>query len=176
MSLEHKLRTKYASLVDVIRDDGLSTASLQSRKAASEDSSIPEMTTITFSHATIAEYSRKSPGKFARRKTAIPIGVDCSEAEISLLNTCLQVFLEPGESDWLASSLALQSHAKSSWFHHIQRIGQLDTFKNVGKSKVSSIRMQLASNVVKVIGMLHNFLEEEDIVREWSRDIPWDFF
>ncbi|KAF1919961.1 hypothetical protein BDU57DRAFT_585975 [Ampelomyces quisqualis] len=176
LSLEHRLRTTYATLLNVIRDDGLSTASLQSQTTAIRHNSIPETTTVTFSHATIAEFFRKDPGKFARRKTAVSIGVVRLEAELSLLSTCLRVFLEPGDSDWLASSLALQSYAKESWYYHIQNIGQLTTPKHVENPEDSSNKTKLVSHVAKVIRMLHNFLEEEDIVREWSRDMPWEFF
>jgi hypothetical protein len=99
LSLEDKLRTTYASLIDVVRDDGLSTALLHSQQGSTVQTTIPESTKITFSHASIAEYFQKGPGKFSSRKDSIAVGVIRYEAEMHLLGTCLEVFVTPGADD-----------------------------------------------------------------------------
>jgi len=175
LSLENKIRTTYSTLLDVIRDDGLSTATLQAQQVSAHRASIPETTTVTFAHASISEYFRKGAGKFSKRKTATPVGVIRLEAEISLLRTTLQVFVEPGEGAWLDTSTALQPYARQSWFEHLRKVYELQDLSNL-ESK--SITQQTSDKVIRteVLALLNNFLDKQDVVCRWSYNVPWSFY
>ncbi|KAF2027702.1 hypothetical protein EK21DRAFT_102397 [Setomelanomma holmii] len=152
LSLEEKFRTTYASLIEVVRDDGLPTALLHARKTTTPKTTIPETTIITFTHAAIAEYFVKGLDKFSRRKTAIAVGVDRFEAEMLMLKTCFEVFVMPGEGAWSESSRVLQPYAKQSWSHHLQ-----------------------AADTRPII-VFHNFLNMEEATLQWPYGIPWAFY
>jgi hypothetical protein len=175
LSLEDKLRTTYASHLDIIRDDGLSTATLHARQISDKQTAIPETTTVSFAHASIAEYFRKSLGKFSRRKTAAAVGVIQLEAEVDLLTTSLQVFVNPGDGAWLESSMALQAYAKHHWFDHLHRVHRLSLHtKTVEGSSTKSVNTSAVGFDITL--MLHHFFEKQDVVRRWSCNLPWEFY
>ncbi|KAJ5598440.1 hypothetical protein N7537_008524 [Penicillium hordei] len=111
LGLEDALRTQYASLFVLNRDDGLTTADLagEGRKAftqpendgsAENDDSSSEQehefnsntytTTVVFCHASIRDYLRNPGyGKVSAGDDSTPIGVDFVQASVNTLNVCL---------------------------------------------------------------------------------------
>lgn len=108
LGLEVTLRTQYASLFVLNRDDGLTTADLAGRKGTftqpqagdsdgDSDSSCKQefdsdmyRTTVVFCHASIRDYLRNPDyGKVAWGNDFIPIGVDIIQARVNTLKTFL---------------------------------------------------------------------------------------
>jgi tetratricopeptide (TPR) repeat protein len=175
LSLEVKLKTTYAPLIDMIRVDGLSTAFLHARHSSMPSATTPETTTIAFAHASIAEYFQKGLGKFSKRKTAAAVGVTRYEAEALLLRTCLEVFVTPGDGAWLESSKALQPYAKHSWYHHIQRMTELHgALQEV--EVANTLGQGDSARNVDIVSLLHDFLNEEIAIHRWSCVMPWNFY
>jgi len=175
LSLEKKFRDTYASLISLIRDDGLSTEAMQSHPTAASLVSIPDTTTVVFSHAAISEYFSDGTGKFAKRKTAVPVRVCEPEASCYILQTCLQVFVAPESDGWSDSSTALQPYAKSSWFLHIHHlITKQCTSKTATSSKTAPAMSSAQAGII--VSLLYEFLNNEHAVQQWCRDVPWDFY
>ena len=171
LSLEDRMRNTYATLLDTIRDDGLSTALLQSRQQSVPSRSIPETTTVAFAHASIAEYFQKGKGKFSKRKTVARVGVVRHEAELSVLRTCLEVFVRPGNGGWLESSKALQLYAKHNWFFHLREVQEIDQ----STQPVQEFVLEKSASS-DLMFLLHQFLNDEVTIRQWSCNTPWDFY
>ena len=174
LSLEKTFRDTCSSLISLVRDDGLSTDSMQSHPTAASLVSIPETTKVVFAHASISEYFAKGIGRFAKLKTVAPVGVSQPESSYHVLKTCLQVFVDPGTGGWLESSLALRSYAKTSWLVHMQ---YLNAQRSNGDANPSS-RPALTSSPdhAVIIRLLYDFLNNDNVVVRWCHDIPWEFF
>ncbi|KAF2709128.1 hypothetical protein K504DRAFT_408621, partial [Pleomassaria siparia CBS 279.74] len=86
-SLENRLRQEYASLVVLIRDDGVSTAELQPQNTKAST------TKVSFAHTSIAEYFQTGKGKFSQGPGFPAIGVATSEAQFTVLLTCLELLV-----------------------------------------------------------------------------------
>jgi tetratricopeptide (TPR) repeat protein len=166
LALEQKCREKYASLIDLVRDDGLSTASLQSNYKPISINSIPETTRVVFAHASIAEYFKNDPGKFAKWKTATPVGIRRAEAQYNIFKTCLEIFVSPGEGAWREASRALQTYAKATWMKHI----------HILCSETDYARSESPSAYGDLLHLLYAFLNKESAVRLWCRDLPWQSY
>ncbi|KAL3473862.1 NACHT and TPR domain protein [Aspergillus californicus] len=113
--LEGALRRQFASFFDVNREDGLTTAELQSISIHSNDDDEDEAeyafddvdnftdfnsdgisTTITFAHASIGDFFRdESEGKVSAGDKHIAVGVDYREAKAHLLKAFLKMFTNP---------------------------------------------------------------------------------
>jgi len=167
LSLEMKLREKFGSLITLVRDDGLTTGMLQSRTQRSDHQpifdSIPETTTIVFSHASITEYFQRGEGRHSARKTAPKIGVVRSEAHYMALTTCLDVFVSPGKAGRSEEAETLQSYAKEHWLVH------LGGCISVPPSATTQTRTSANE-------LLHQFLTNADSLRGWCYDKDWSFY
>jgi tetratricopeptide (TPR) repeat protein len=172
LSLEQKLRDTYSSLLELLRDDGLSTWSLRSQSGSTTLESIPNTTQVVFTHASIAVYFHLGHGRFARRKTAIPIGVVRPEAELFLLKTCFAVFVSPGEQGWWESSKVLQSYAKEHWFRHLCGLQGLNLRTDTTLSLLNSSTAEQDS----LLRLMFDFFSNESVIRVWCRDTPWSSY
>ncbi|KAH7088830.1 hypothetical protein FB567DRAFT_619611, partial [Paraphoma chrysanthemicola] len=166
LALERKFRDKYASLIDLIRDDGLSTATLQSSRSSLATSSVPETTRVVFAHASIVEYFKKVPGKFSKRKTDTPVGLCQPDAEYNILKTCLEVFVCPGEREWSKTSDTLQEYAKISWIHHMRQL----------YSETTRIDVDFIDTNGEIIQLCNSFFNNDNTVRRWCHNLPWDTY
>ncbi|KAL1597878.1 hypothetical protein SLS60_008365 [Paraconiothyrium brasiliense] len=165
LSLEAKLRERFGSIITLTRDDGLSTGMLQSRtKRLDEKSAYDskyETTSVGYAHASIMEYFQKGEGKFAARKTYPKIGVVYAQAQPCILKLCLNVFVAPGENDRAKAAAILRTYARVHWYDHLQ----------------SSISRPFdAIDQLELLGILHSFLNEPDVLRGWCEDTPWTFY
>ncbi|KAH5327358.1 hypothetical protein HBI12_074650 [Parastagonospora nodorum] len=172
LSLENKIRNTYATLIMLVRDDGQSTASIHAQVADMSLNSIPETTIVAFSHASIMEYFKRGAGKFAKRRTSTPLGVAKKEAEFEMLQTCLEIFVEPGSGTWSQSSQVLTPYAKDSWIDHIR--GVLDAVDTADSTEKRSILTSLGGE--KTANLIFEFLNDETIVSKWSHSVPWSIF
>ncbi|KAH4600574.1 hypothetical protein HBI73_178420 [Parastagonospora nodorum] len=172
LSLENKIRNTYATLIMLVRDDGQSTASIHAQVADMSLNSIPETTAVAFSHASIMEYFKRGAGKFAKRRTSTPLGVAKKEAEFEMLQTCLEIFVEPGSGTWSQSSQVLTPYVKDSWIDHIR--GVLDAVDTADSTEKRSILTSLGGE--KTANLIFEFLNDETIVSKWSHSVPWSIF
>ncbi|KAF2866426.1 hypothetical protein BDV95DRAFT_631856 [Massariosphaeria phaeospora] len=164
LSLETKLRERYGSLVTLVRDDGLSTGMLQMRGystiATNMYDSMPETTTVHFSHAAIAEYFRNCDGKYSIRKSAPNIGIVRLECQYVLLRNCLDVFTSASPN---GQDVSLRPYAMENWYAHLKAVPSiLDTIST--------------SEQAHLVTVLHTFLTNGDALRAWCRDTPWTFY
>ncbi|KAF2791191.1 hypothetical protein K505DRAFT_281236 [Melanomma pulvis-pyrius CBS 109.77] len=169
-SLEKRLREDFASLIVLVRDDGLSTGALQSQsqalstnKTANVFNSIPATTNVMFSHASIAEYFQSGNGKFSQRPYLPAIGVVTSEAQLAVLQTCLEIFVDPGEEGRLEAAQLLQTYAAQNWFYHLEKA-------SVFLGEVSE------EDQLQIVKLLVPLLSQQPILRSWCEEIPWSFF
>ncbi|KAF2105683.1 hypothetical protein BDV96DRAFT_592119 [Lophiotrema nucula] len=164
LGLEKRLRERFATLFTLIRDDGLSTGMLQARDShlnAVSYNSIPETTRVAFSHESIADYFRAGNGKFSCRETAPKLGVALPEAHHLILQTSLEVFVQPGIGEKFDAAKALQRYSVENWLLHLKERHTNDL---------------VDQTVVRTMELLHTFLTDEIVLRNWCRHKPWSFY
>jgi tetratricopeptide (TPR) repeat protein len=166
LALEQRFRETYSTLINLVRDDGISTSSLESSPSLTSSKAIPESTIVTFAHASIADYFKRGLGKFAKRKTAAPIGLVKVEAEYTILKTCLEIFVQPGNGPWLEASRALQSYAKTSWLSHTQSL----------VSQLGSTHSSVGLEHQQLIQAIHDFLNHQKVIQRWCHELAWEYF
>jgi tetratricopeptide (TPR) repeat protein len=166
-SLEERITSKYASLIKLTRDDGLSNNQCGVDMDNGMFFSAPTSTTVRFAHDTVSEYFQKGLGKFSADQTRIPLGVTTYEAHSTLLRTCLEVYINPGGSGELKSSKTLQDYASGGWLFHMEALSETETGLSTDES--ISDRSELAC-------LLYRFCHDENIVREWCYDLNSELF
>jgi hypothetical protein len=166
-SLEERITSKYASLIKLTRDDGLSNNQCGVDMDNGMFFSAPTTTTVRFAHDTVSEYFQKGLGKFSADQNRIPLGVTTYEAHSTLLRTCLEVYINPGGSGELKSSETLEDYASGGWSFHMEALSETETGLSTDES--ISDRSELAC-------LLYRFCHDENIVREWCYDLNSELF
>ncbi|KAF2108066.1 hypothetical protein BDV96DRAFT_653272 [Lophiotrema nucula] len=172
LGLERRLKENFATLISLVRDDGLSVATLSeeetqvhgdSTTASTTFRSIPETTTVVFAHALIAEYFRAGHGRFSHSKTHKKIGVILDEAHLTIFRTCLDAFVKPSSGTTSDTIALLQPYSMSNWFVHLE----------------GSCQAYVATDPFEKVDMvrkLHQFLFEKQTIRKWCREVAWSFY
>lgn len=141
LGLEDALRTQYASLFLLNREDGLTTADLVSGEGNgftqpqddgsvenSESSSEQEeesnyddyITKVVFCHASIRDYLRNPGyGKVAAGDESTPVGVDIVQMRVKALNICLS---EIANGDGTSRSPFVHGYALEEWVNHLNHV------------------------------------------------------
>lgn len=184
--LEEDLRMQFASFFSLTREDGLSTAELQSVRHTGDETddeaensgpdegfedvesptdfdSNSATTEVTFCHASIGDFLRdESQGKVSAGDGYPAIGVNFNDAKISVLKTCLKLFCD----DTLAnksqkSSQSMMPYALNNWYDHLCAVEPSKT--------EPTQRREIGGLLVKMFG-------QEAFMKNWAGGIPWDFF
>lgn len=184
--LEEALRKQFASFFSLTREDGLSTAELQSVRQtgdqtddeaenngpdegfddvenATDFDSNPMTTEVAFCHASIGDFLRdESQGKVSAGDGHPAIGVNFNEAKISVLKTCLELFC----NDTLAkkpqkSSQSMMLYALNNWYYHLCAVEPSNT--------EPTQRREIGGLLVKMFG-------QEAFMKNWAGGVAWDFF
>ncbi|OGM43950.1 NACHT and TPR domain protein [Aspergillus bombycis] len=144
---EGALRRQFASFFSLNREDGLTTAELQTMSTnqtdfdASEDEgeerdadeeafedvenftdfdSHKETTTVTFCHASIGDFFRDpTEGKASDEESHVPVGVNYLNAKAHVLKTFLRIFTDPEFAKKADDSEQMLRHAAENWVHHL---------------------------------------------------------
>ncbi|KAJ5193094.1 hypothetical protein N7449_009236 [Penicillium cf. viridicatum] len=141
LGLEDALRTQYASLFVLNREDGLTTADLVSGERNgftqpqddrsvenSEASSEQEQefnsnkfgTKVVFCHASIGDYLRNPGyGKVATGDDSTPVGVDIVQMSVKALNICLS---EIADGDGPLPPSFVRDYALHEWVNHLNHV------------------------------------------------------
>jgi hypothetical protein len=161
------MKGDYASLIALTRDDGLSTNVCGVDMMNATFFSAPTTTTVGFAHDIVSEYFEQGLGKFSADQTKAPLGVTSHEAHSTLLRTCLEVYVNAGDTSQVKSSKSLQNYASHRWFDHMEALSDEEDEHSNDKS---------TPDHSELVCLLYHFLVDESIVREWCYDIPLDFF
>lgn len=184
--LEGALRKQFASFFNLDREDGLSTAELQSVRPTSDETddeadnsgpdegfedvdhetdfdSNPTTTEVTFCHASIGDFLRdENQGKVSAGDGYPAIGVNFNEAKISVLKTCLELFCD----DTLAnkpqeSSQSMMPYAFDNWYEHLYA---------VKPSEIEPTQRR------EIGGLLAKMFGQEAFMENWAGGVGWGFF
>lgn len=184
--LEGALRKQFASFFSLTREDGLSTAELQSVRQVGDETddetnnsrpdegfedvdnltdfdSNPTTTEVTFCHASVGDFLRdESQGKVSIGKGYPAIGVNFNEAKISVLKTCLELFCD----DELAnkpqqSSQSMMPYAFAEWYKHLCAV-------EPSKTELTQRKM--------IGGLLAKMFGQEAFMKNWAGGVGWGFF
>lgn len=104
--------------------------------------------------------------------TVVPIGVVHLEAEVSLLRTRLDVFVNPGDGSWLESSKILRKYAQEHWSSHVPGA----TAYEIGSGLDANVTQTIASSQIQLLELMSKFLNDDAIIRSWCQGIPWSFY
>lgn len=141
LGLEDALRTQYASLFVLNREDGLTTADLVSgerngfnqpqydRSVENSDASSEQEqefnsnkfeTKVVFCHASIGDYLRNPGyGKVAAGDDSTPVGVDIVQMSVKALNICLS---EIAYGDGPFPPSFVRDYALDEWVNHLNHV------------------------------------------------------
>lgn len=150
IGLERSLRTQFASLFTLVRQDGLSTGDLHRLQRGAETSSTDEdgrvcslsdseeedwdeaedesdseplTTEVTFSHASFGDFFRdEREGLVSGGQHTLPVGVDIRSARVRVFCACLDIMsCEPGNPKELVA-LELRPYVGSAWLELLRQI------------------------------------------------------
>lgn len=184
--LEEALRKQFASFFSLTREDGLSTAELQSVPQTGEETdeeaensgpekgfddnenatdfdSNPTTTEVTFCHASIGDFLRdEGQGKVSADDGHPAIGVNFNEAKISILKTCLELIC----NDELAkkpqnSRQSMMPYVLDNWYSHLCAIEPSNTEPKQ--------RREIGGLLVKMFG-------RTAFMKDWAGRVGWTFF
>ena len=184
--LEGALRKQFASFFSLTREDGLSTAELQNVRQTDDETddeiensgpdegfddnenatdfdSNPATTEVTFCHASIGDFLRdESQGKVSAGDGHVAIGVNFTEAKISILKTCLELIC----NDALAkkpqnSSQSMMPYALTNWYYHLCAVEP----SNIDPTQ----KRDIGGLLVKMFG-------QEAFIKNWAGEVGWGFF
>lgn len=146
LSLEEKLRKRFASFFALTREDHLSTADLQAENpetelAGDEEGEVgldgveqetsfessTKSTTVAFCHASIGEFFKEATsGKVGSGPEHHAIGVDIVEAKIGVLKDCLNVICKQDDQDQEAGEYSIFWHYVSElWHTHVKEAADI---------------------------------------------------
>jgi hypothetical protein len=129
--------------------------------------SAPTTMTVGFAHDIVSEYFEQGLSKFSANQTKAPLGVTSHEAHPTLLRTCLEVYVNAGDTSQVKSSKSLQNYASHRGFDHMEALSDEEDEHSNDKS---------TPDHSELVCLLYHFLVDESVVREWCYDIPLDFF
>lgn len=184
--LEGTLRKQFASFFSLIREDGLSTAELQSVRQTGDETdddinnsgpdegfedvdnvtnfdSNPTTTEVTFCHACIGDFLRdESQGKVSAGEGYPTIGVDFNEAKVSVLKTCLELFCDETLANKpQQSSQSMMPYAFDNWHEHLCAV-------KPSKTKLTQRK--------RIAGLLAKMFGQEAFMKNWAGGVGWGFF
>lgn len=184
--LEGALRKQFAAFFSLSREDGLSTAELQTRPPSDyeengevQDSDLDEVfenvddltvfdsnpttTEVTFCHGSIGDFLRdSSQGKFSAGNEYPVIGVDISSAKLHIFKTCLNLFCDVElQRKPQNCNQSIMPYAFESWIFHFIAV-------EVPKSEVTERK--------EIVGLLVKMFGREQFMENWAGGIGWGFF
>jgi tetratricopeptide (TPR) repeat protein len=186
--LEGKLRGQFASFFTLVREDGLSTADMQAEKPlptlsgqadeTSDDDgfdSDPLTTKVVFSHASIGDFFRDNEEGKARAGHDDPqIGVNIVEANVDVLNTCLNSICNP---EWFSQITDLSDMLLyAQWFwsiHLVEALGIRDKIDPTKQKEIGRLLVQVLRDKAAIArGTFHSgwdhFTSQKLIhIRDW---------
>ena len=185
--LEGKLRKQFASFFNLTREDGLSTADLQSDIRAKivpdqddvdavDEEGLDDVdnetdfnsnlltTDVLFCHASIGDFFRdEKQGKVSAGEGHPAVGVNIIEAKVSVLKTCLDLICDLSLSSKIEDSPSMQQYAVDYWHEHLQAAaGDLTKIKAPQKEQIGRL--------------LAKMFRDETATKEWSSGKAWNFF
>lgn len=185
--LEGALRKQFAAFFSLSRDDGLSTAELQTRlpsdyenDAEIQDSepdevleddddvtifdSNPATTQVTFCHGSVGDFLRDpSQGKVSANDEHPAIGVDYRSAKLSVFKTCLNLFCDDElQRKPQNCNQSLMPYAFNNWLHHFIA-AEVPTRGDITQRK-------------EIVGLLAKMFGREEFMTNWAGGIGWGFF
>lgn len=185
--LEGALRKQFAAFFILSRDDGLSTAELQTRlptdyenDAEVQDSepddvledvddvtvfdSNPATTEVTFCHGSIGDFLRDpSQGKVSANSEYPAIGVDFSSAKLSVFKTCLELFCDDElQQKPQNCKESLMPYAFNNWLYHFIA-AEVPRTNDITQRK-------------EIVGLLAKMFGQEEFMKNWAGGIGWGFF
>ncbi|KAI9750761.1 MAG: 4-aminobutyrate transaminase [Chaenotheca gracillima] len=183
LSLESRLRTQFASLFVITREDGLSTADLFGDDVMKNTIDIKQemelrpafqTTHVTFCHASVGDFLRdENQGKVSAQDGHPAVGVDIIQARASTLKTCLEAEREMS-SEYAHHAIWL--YARFEWHRHLVLAAKhLPEMKVREKQEIGKLLVQLLRDEEIVwwwIGNPAGFYNEENLkpIRQWLED------
>ena len=171
-SLESALRTQFAALFTLTREDGLTTADLQHIAAQNTDfanaegqgaedpelerlygetitESDPFTTVVTFCHASVGDFFRhEAEGRISAGECFPTIGIDFIEAKISICRTCLALLCSGSSQSQAQDTNDIVRYAADMWYYHLSILEHSNTSREnrqaIGKSLIRMLRDERA--------------------------------
>jgi tetratricopeptide (TPR) repeat protein len=174
--LESMLREQFASFLNVVREDGLTTADLQvvgdsllrgftgehedeKEKDVQDESNFdsnPLTTEVVFCHASIGDFFRaENEGKRSAKPGCPAVGVDIVASRVNTFRTCLQLICNKDTFSSLGQSPSLRDYALGFWDEHLKSTARH------AKTLDGRDRDEIGTLLLKV-------LSDEHHIAEWS--------
>lgn len=197
--LEGALRKQFASFFTLAREDGLSTSELQfvrqidsdielsgaedgetnqieglvDLESATDFESNPSTTEVTFCHASIGQFFRDEREHKISAGQAFPfVGVEYSEAKVSVLKTCLEIFCDGTIAQRVGVGHSILIYAGDNWLEHLTDI-DISMVSTTQKRELAILLCRMVQDDTKMdlwVGRLgpHFFIPEHvKLIRAW---------